>query len=84
MEWIELKLQEIVELSQRNKPSHVVLADDSWRVRLVPSTKTIEQRVLLSNWSISKWAYYKCLNYVTDLQAEGDKNFVTSMFESNI
>lgn len=29
MEWTELKLQEIVGLSQKNKPSHVILGDDS-------------------------------------------------------
>lgn len=29
MEWFKLILQKNVELSQRNKPSHVILGDDS-------------------------------------------------------
>jgi hypothetical protein len=46
MEWTELKLQDIVRLSQKNKPSHVILGDDSLGVQLVPFAKTIQQGVL--------------------------------------
>jgi hypothetical protein len=46
MEWIEFKLREIVKLSQRNRPSHVILGDDSLGVKSVPFAKIIQQGVL--------------------------------------
>jgi hypothetical protein len=46
MEWIEFRLQDIVKLSQRNRPSHVILGDDSLGVQSVPFVKTIQQGVL--------------------------------------